>query len=81
MLSCKELVKIMNSKEEMSFFQRAEMRMHLMMCKHCAAYSKHLQIMRKGFKVLFSKISKTEPETIKRIEDQTIEKIKKSSGQ
>lgn len=78
MLSCKEIVKILNSEEKVTLFQRAELRMHLMMCKHCSAYSKHLQALRTGFKKLFSKITRADPRAVKQLEDNVLEKFKKN---
>lgn len=79
MLSCKEIVKILNSEDKASLFQRAELKMHLIICKHCAAYSKHIKLMKAGFKKLFAKLTEAEPEAIERIEQRAIEKIKKST--
>lgn len=76
MLSCKQLVKEINDNENLSFFKRAEIRTHLLMCKHCSAYAKHLKYMREGFKQLFSSVSQTNPEQIKKIEDQVLKKIR-----
>lgn len=78
MLSCKEIVKIINSEEKIPLFQRAELKMHLMMCKHCAAYSKHLQALRTGFKTLFSKLTRTEPKTVKDLEEKVLDQLKKN---
>ena len=78
MLSCKEIVKILNSEEKVPLFQRAELKMHLMMCKHCSAYSKHLQSLRSGFKKLFSKLTRTEPKTVERIEDEVLDRMRKN---
>jgi len=81
MLSCKDLVKRLNSKEQATFFQRAEMRVHLMMCKHCSNYAKHLAYMRTNFKKLFSNIMKSDPEKVKGLEEKVIENFKKAGEQ
>ncbi len=75
MLSCKQLVNEINDIDNLSFFKRAELRAHLLMCKHCSAYVKHLQYMRDGFKQLFSSITQTDPEQIKKIEEQVLKKF------
>ncbi len=80
MLSCKEIVKILNAEDKASLFQRAELRMHLLMCKHCAAYSKHIKLMKAGFKKLFAKLTEAEPEAIERIEQRAVENFKKSTS-
>lgn len=76
MLSCKEIIKRINSEKQPSFFQKAEMRLHLMMCEHCAAYAKHLGFIQVSFKKLFLKKTKTEEKKIKDLEDQIIKKLK-----
>ncbi len=78
MLSCKEIVKILNSEGKIPLFQRAELKMHLMMCKHCATYSKHLQALRGGFKKLFSKLTQAEPKAVKNLEEKVLEQLKKN---
>ena len=80
MLPCKEIVKILNSEEDIPFYRRAELKMHLLMCKHCSAYSKQLGFMKKGFKLLFMKLTKTDPKAVEKIENETIEKFRKTSS-
>lgn len=70
----------MNSEEKVSVLNRAELRMHLIMCKHCSGYAKQLNLMKVGFKNLFSQLTKIEPGKVEQIEDQVIEKIKKTSS-
>ena len=81
MLSCKEIVKLLNSEDKVSFTKRAELRMHLMMCKHCSAYSKHLESMKNGFRDLFKKLTDTDPDHVQELEKKIIEKAKRSSNQ
>ena len=79
MMSCKELVKNVNTDEPKSFFKRAETRLHLIMCKHCSNYVKQLELMKVAFKNLFHKIGQVEPMKIRDLENKIVEKIKKSS--
>jgi len=53
MRSCKEIVRLIASGEPLSLGQRVELRIHMMMCKHCSKYRKHLRIMRDSFMQLF----------------------------
>lgn len=76
MLSCKEIVKALNSEEQLSFVKRMEVRLHLMMCDNCSAYSKHLALLKKGMRKLFSKMTQTKPEQIKNLEDNILKKLK-----
>ncbi len=76
MLSCKETIKILSS-EDVSFRQWVELKMHLVMCEHCSVYNKHLKVLRLGFKKLFNKITKSNPEDVERMERNAIEKLEK----
>ncbi|RME16046.1 MAG: hypothetical protein D6797_05350 [Bdellovibrio sp.] len=75
MISCKELVKSLNDLESKSFVKRMEIRLHLLMCKHCSAYERHLEIIRKEFSKFFNKKysekfeKDLEEKIIKRLED------------
>jgi hypothetical protein len=52
--TCKEVVKIISSGEKLSFFGRAELFLHLLICKHCSRYKKQMQILRKTFRKFFA---------------------------
>lgn len=80
MLPCKEIVRILNAQEEMSWVRRAELKMHLLMCKHCSNYASHLRMMKDGFRKLFAKLAKFNPEDIQRLEEESLRKIRKASG-
>ncbi len=80
MLSCKEIAKILSSGEELSWMKRAELRMHLMMCKLCSLYAQELKMMRNGFKKLFSQLTDVPENDLKRIEDEIVEKIRKTGS-
>lgn len=80
MLPCKDIVKLLSSDEKVTLLQRAELKMHLMMCEHCSAYNRHLKSMRNGFKKLFSKLTAVKPGAVEQLESKVIDKIKKTSG-
>lgn len=75
MLPCKDIVRILSSEEETSLMVTAEIKMHLLMCKHCSAYNKHLQYMKNGFKKLFSKLTRVEKSSVENLENQIIKKV------
>ena len=77
MLSCKEIVRLLSSDQAVPLMKRAELKMHLMMCKHCSRYSKHLQILTDGFKKLFRAKTTVDPSQVERLEKQVIDEIKK----
>ena len=81
MLPCKDIVKLLSSEEKVTLLQRAELKMHLMMCEHCSTYSRQLKFMRNGFKKLFSKLTTLRPGAVEQLETKVIQKIKKSSGE
>lgn len=81
MLPCKDIVKLLSSDEKVPLLQRAELKMHLMMCEHCSAYSRQLKFMRNGFKKLFSKLTTVKPGDVEQLETKVIQKIKKTSGE
>jgi NMD protein affecting ribosome stability and mRNA decay len=83
MLSCKEIVHIMSSDQELKFSQKLELRAHLFMCKHCSAYSKQLKAIAIQLRQNFRNITKTDPEHVRDLEKKIIQNAKKSgnSGQ
>ena len=78
MLSCKETVRILSADQELSFRKKLELRVHLFMCKHCAAYSKQLKAMAHQLKKTFRELTKTSPEQLRELEDKIIENLKTS---
>lgn len=79
MLSCKEIVQMISSDEEMSWPRKAELKMHLMMCKHCSNYASQLKMMTTGFSKLFSKLTKVESNEVSQLEQDVIQKNIKHS--
>ena len=78
MLTCKEIAFILASKEEISLLKKTELRMHLLMCKHCSNYNKQLIFLNKGMKKLFKEKTKYEPSKINQLEKDIIDKIPKN---
>lgn len=81
MRPCKEIVEFLSSQSESSrnlpWAKRVEVRMHLLMCKHCSRYATHLKMMREGFGRLFTNITAVNKSEIDELEDKVLEKIKK----
>jgi hypothetical protein len=75
MIPCKEIVFILSSDAEISWMKRAELKMHLMMCRHCSNYSVQLGMLKNGFIKLFSEMASTSAEEVKNLEDEIIRKI------
>lgn len=75
MLSCKEVVKIVSTEEELPFMKKAELKLHLMMCHHCGRYMAHLKMLKSSVIDLLSRKSKNVDEsTLKKLEDDVIKK-------
>ena len=80
MLPCKEIVRLLSSGEALPLMKRAELKMHLMMCKHCSRYSKHLVMLADGFKRLFQEKAKVDPSQVERVEKKVIEEVEKKKS-
>jgi hypothetical protein len=52
MISCKEVAKLLSSDQVSSlrWWKRAELRLHLAMCKHCSRFARQLQQLREAAK-------------------------------
>lgn len=79
MLPCKEVVRILSSHEDLSWRKRAELRMHLLMCKRCSRYAAHLKIMRQGFRKLFARLTAVDRDQVTHLEDEVLKKLKTES--
>jgi hypothetical protein len=60
--------------------KKAELQMHLMMCKHCSRYSKHLQMLTDGFRKLFGIKTKIDQTQLEQIEKTIIEKVQRGKS-
>ena len=78
MLSCKEVVKIISSDDKQSWKHKLSIRLHLLFCRHCRKYVKHLDLLSKGIKKLIQqKAESIDDEKIKKIEEQLLTKLNK----
>lgn len=52
MRSCKEVAKLISisQEEKLTFGQRAELKFHLFMCKHCKHFSKNVNTLRSALR-------------------------------
>ncbi|MBI4403418.1 MAG: hypothetical protein HY537_04615 [Deltaproteobacteria bacterium] len=71
MLPCKEIARLLSSEEELSWMKRGELKMHLLMCKHCSAYAAQLRIIKEAVVKL---IQRKETVKVKHLEDDIIGK-------
>ena len=75
MLPCKEIVRVLSSGEELPLAKRLELRLHLMMCKYCARFATHLQIMRKQFSRLFNEQTSVKEDSIRQLEKTVLDSL------
>ena len=73
MMTCKEVAEKLSSGVSLSFAQKAELTLHLLMCKNCQVYRKHLLIIADALKNL-AKSRTVDEKTIEGLETQLIKK-------
>jgi hypothetical protein len=78
MLACKEIVEIVSSNKKLPLLKKAELKFHLIMCKHCHAYVEQLKIMNVQYKKVFKKLTNVDAEHVQKLEDKVVENLKKS---
>ena len=66
MTLCREIRPWMENKENLTFWQKVELRFHIIICPPCWDYEKQLEMISKAFKKMF--FIKNTPEQEKRIE-------------
>jgi len=77
MRKCREIVQIIASGEKLNLKGRIELKMHLMMCRHCSRFAKHLGIMKVGFVKLFKKITEVDRKTVEEVEEEVLRDLRK----
>ncbi len=80
MLRCNEVVRLLSSSDDnptssLNWPKRLELKLHLMMCKHCASYAAHLSILSNAISTLLRKKTSEEAERIRELENETIKKV------
>lgn len=77
MLTCKEVVRILGSAQKLSFVQRVNLLLHLLICRQCVSYSKHLKILKQGVKKLFREKAEVTPVMVKELEAKVLKTVYK----
>ncbi len=78
MLRCKDFVKIVSVEEPRAWRRRLELRLHMMMCRHCRNFARQMEMLRSGVKSIFhSESSDAETAKIKEMEDRIVDQLKK----
>lgn len=77
MLSCKEIVTIVSSDEDVAWTKLIHVRFHLMMCRHCSRYAKQIKLLRSSAKQLVNaRYSEVDELKLREIEKRAIDQIK-----
>lgn len=74
MVSCKKIVSILSSGQEISIFKKATLQLHLFLCKNCTNYKKHLDIININVKNIIQKRMQASEEEIEKIEKENLKK-------
>jgi|GEM_PF-1006117 hypothetical protein len=80
MKSCKEVHKLLHSEEDLGLMEKIKLRIHTIMCKHCNAYRRHLQLVRQGVAKWVEKASDVDPERVKDLEKKFLRKTKRRNN-
>jgi len=77
MRNCKEVVRLLASGEELRLLDKAELRVHLLMCSNCSRFAKQLRLMKKAFVNLFKRVAAVDKSVVKQLEDDVLKKVDK----
>ncbi len=81
MMKCKEVSHLIASSEaeDLGFMKRFELRLHLMMCKHCQNYADQIKALGRGARRM---VGAQEPssEDLQKLEDEICDKICNHGG-
>ena len=72
--SCKEMITILSKSEDISYYKKVRLQIHILLCKNCMIYKRHLVIINKCMKKLFQNRMKVTQEEIREIEKQNLKK-------
>lgn len=80
MLPCREIVRILSSKEKISFAKWIELKLHLLRCKYCSWYNKHLKILIASYNELFKEQTQVREQAIKDLGKKVLSMIAKEKA-
>ena len=81
MMKCKDISHLIASGhvEELGFMKRLEMRLHLMMCRHCQGYAQQIKALGDGARRMVGAKEPT-PEELQHLENEICDKICNHGG-
>lgn len=77
MFTCREVTEICASDKKLSKGGKIKFKMHLLICRACSSYVKQIEILKSALKKRSDRIVQEEEEHIRKIEEMTIQKLKK----
>ncbi len=78
MLRCKDVVKKLSSGDEPPSMM---MRIHLLLCKHCATYAAQLKMLHSGFQDLLKTKAQSSQARVREIEQAVLEKLRRKTSE
>lgn len=78
MLRCKEVIRLLESGEELASLKKARLHVHYFLCEGCSRYLSQLKLMKKTLKGLLMKLTKVEENEIRMLEETILQKITKT---
>lgn len=81
MMRCKEVSHLVASGEadDLGFMKRLELRLHLMMCRHCANYARQIRALGDGVRRLAAS-QDPPPEELRHLEDRICDHLSHDRG-
>ncbi|PIR22876.1 MAG: hypothetical protein COV44_05700 [Deltaproteobacteria bacterium CG11_big_fil_rev_8_21_14_0_20_45_16] len=79
MISCKDLARVVSSQTKVGFFKQLEIKLHVMMCVHCAKYVDHLKKIGTESRKLFRKDGPENDACVEEIKREVIKKLNEHS--
>jgi len=82
MLKCREVSKLVatDAVGELGFMRRLELRMHVLMCRHCHRYLQQIRTLGQGARELADRDASS-PERLQEIEEEILEQVRDDPGQ
>ncbi len=75
MQNCKKTIEILTSGEKLSMPQKLMLQMHLLLCKNCKYFSKHMKVMKECYSKLFQSKTELSKEQLAEAESTILEKL------
>ena len=75
MFTCKDMEKIGQSEEKLSFAGKAQVKLHFFMCKNCRSFKANMKTLNRSLKSLIKEKSQVNRSVVKKLEDEIKKKF------